>query len=151
MMNSRELEQIETLEPVTRAKVKSIIEWSEGVLEEYPYRLSLPGFVDGYPCFRTEEQQYRLYLKGRPELPGGSKGGKVTWKDGKTSKSYHQTGRAIDIGLRYKSGSQRFMYLSDCPEVAADLFRYIASKFQDEGFEWGDTWEWKDSNHFQLP
>lgn len=145
----KELEHIETLEEDTKKKVKKIVEWSELVLGDTKYRLSLPDYFSGYPCFRTAEQQYSLFLKGRPHLEGGKKGGVVTHTDGYDKKSYHQSGKAIDIGIRLRDGKKSFLYYDKCPAEAKAVFDLVVEKFKEEGFEWGGDWNWKDWNHFQ--
>lgn len=148
-MVEKEWQLIELLEPETRARVKRIVEWSEILLDESPYRLSLPDYISGFPTLRTAEQQYSLYLKGRPELEGGKRGGKVTYTDGYKKKSYHQSGKAIDIGLRFRKGSESFIYYDQAGRTAKEIFNLVIMRFKAEGFEWGGDWTWKDWNHFQ--
>lgn len=84
--------------------------------------------------FRTTADQQALYAKGRT-VPGSI----VTWIDGVTYKSNHQSGNAIDIAFKGD-----YLYPSDYKE-----WRKVADIAKAFGIEWGyDLWG-VDKPHFQ--
>jgi len=90
--------------------------------------------------YRTAEQQNELYQQGR------SKEGKIiTNADGYKKKSFHQSGKAVDI-VCYKDGSITWEQ-----EIFAEVMEhimYIASLRYNTRLTWGG--KWGDSPHIQL-
>ena len=105
---------------------------------------------------RTAEEQFELYKKGRRDVGNNQwlitdKSKVVTYKDGYTKKSNHQSGMAIDV-IPYPGGWQAdeklFFELAGVVKAAA----YLLKKYGDisHDIDWGyDLWGW-DLAHFQL-
>lgn len=94
--------------------------------------------TDGH---RTLDQQYQLYLIGRPWLKGGKKGNAVTWVSGKGS--MHTWGLAIDI-----APMMRVSVLGYTIEWG-DLGK-LAPIAQELGFDWGFAIWGTDKPHFHY-
>lgn len=94
--------------------------------------------TDGY---RTLADQWRLYLKGRPYLTGGSAGKPVTWVAGQYS--WHTHGLAFDIAplIRFEV----LGYTVDYPQLTA-MSRYATEL----GFDWGYAVWGTDKPHFMY-
>ena len=95
---------------------------------------------------RTEEEQKRLYAKGRTGL-----GEIVTYKDGVNSKSNHQLGLAVDV-VPYPinwGDAERFRRLGWFVKgVAVTLKRY--GQIEND-INWGGDWkQFVDLPHYQI-
>jgi len=103
---------------------------------------------------RTVTEQFELFKKGRT-LVGDkwiiTSGGKVvTYKDGTTSRSRHQSGNAIDI-IPFPTGYQNERRIFELAGVIKGV-AFLLRKYGDITYDidWGyDLWNW-DQNHFQL-
>ncbi len=101
-------------------------------IKESPYDFGIPRSGGK----RTEEEQYKLFLKGRSKADGFKK------------KSYHQSGKAFDV----------FAYVDDAASWDKEHLKPIAEhiiKVAKEDFdidlEWGGNWRsFKDMPHFQI-
>lgn len=155
----RENKIIDGLEPSTRTKVRRFVAWCERFLEGTRYRISIESFYKPWISgMRTVFQQRELYDQGRTK-PGR----KITNCDGVRKKSYHQSGKAIHLGLRWKRSNAD----SSGPEIptgrwirhqsrgesseARQLFEAIAAEAKKRGFVWGGDWKnLRDYHHFEL-
>jgi len=83
---------------------------------------------------RTIKEQAALFTAGKSKA------------DGRTNKSYHQTGRALDV-YAYVDGKASWDKLHLALIAAAML--QAASEL---GYRltWGGLWKWQDMPHFQL-
>ena len=109
--------------------------------------------------FRTEQEQYALYCQGRESLdivnearklagmsplPASENTYTVTKCDGKTTKSPHQSGLAVDIvpahgGVPYWPAENDIAWAP------------IAQAMKAHGFKWGGEWEsFRDCPHYQM-
>jgi peptidoglycan L-alanyl-D-glutamate endopeptidase CwlK len=105
---------------------------AEEALKISPIDFGIPEFGG----LRTAEEQQQLFLAGKSQL------------DGVTRKSYHQTGRALDV-YAYVDGKASWDELHLAMVAAAML--QTASKLGID-LQWGGLWEsFKDMPHFQLP
>ncbi len=95
--------------------------------------------TDGW---RTISDQWNLWLKGRPWLPGGTRERVVTFSDGLEKKSHHQSGRAADccFVVDGKPSWDEALPWQDYGEAA-----------EAAGLEWGGRWTTPDKPHVQLP
>jgi peptidoglycan L-alanyl-D-glutamate endopeptidase CwlK len=95
---------------------------------------------------RTAQEQNNLFHK-KP---------RVTWLDGFSKKSYHQSGKAFDIFIYDEHGA-----CWACTEKYRDVAKVIKAEFSlmvEEGvfdkdvvFSWGGDWtKFKDLPHFQI-
>ena len=94
---------------------------------------------------RTEEEQAKLYAKGR-ETPGKI----VTYCDGRERRSKHQSGNAVDVGpwpLNWNREEDFIKMGWYIKGVANMLRRYGAIENE---IEWGGDWNFKDLPHFQI-
>jgi len=101
-------------------------------IKESPYDFGIPRSGG----MRTEEEQYKLYLKGRSRADGFKK------------KSYHQTGKAFDI-FAYVDGEASWEK-EHLTEIAKHIIKVAKDKFNVD-LEWGGNWRnFKDLPHFQI-
>lgn len=85
---------------------------------------------------RTAEQQNKLYHNGKSQL------------DGYDKKSYHQTGRALDV-YAFVDGKASWDK-SHLTTIAAAMLQ--AANELDHNLEWGGHWvNFVDMPHFQIP
>lgn len=93
---------------------------------------------------RTAETQYDIFVNGNG----------ATQRDGYTKKSYHQTGKALDIVAAGKTIEQ--MYDIDSLEHIMEVAEVVWCEMQEEGLtegytlELGGHWSWKDRPHYQI-
>lgn len=150
---------VDSLAGPMRAKLRPYIRWAENLLDGTRYRLTIPSFsIPWMPGLRTAEQQAQLYARGRT-----APGEKVTNADGVRRTSYHQTGMAVHLGLRYRradassSGPEvpvgRFIAHQskvECSE-ARELFLLLVQEAERRGFTWGGRWRsLRDYHHFEI-
>lgn len=92
---------------------------------------------------RTTSEQKALYALGR------TKAGKiVTYADGVTNKSYHQSGKAVDI-YAYVDGKANWESKYYEP-IARHIIKVAKNEF-DIDLKWGGDWtSFKDLPHFQI-
>ena len=83
---------------------------------------------------RTIKEQAALFTAGKSKA------------DGRTNKSYHQTGRALDV-YAYVDGKASWDKLHLALIAAAML---QASSELGYRLTWGGLWKWQDMPHFQL-
>jgi len=84
---------------------------------------------------RTTEDQAKLFTSG------------VSKADGRTNKSYHQTGRALDV-YAYVDGKASWdkLHLSHIATAMLQASAQLGYKL-----EWGGLWNsWQDMPHFEL-
>jgi len=84
---------------------------------------------------RTTEDQAKLFTEG------------VSKADGRTHKSYHQTGRALDV-YAYVDGAASWdkLHLSHIATAMLQASAQLGYKL-----EWGGLWNsWQDMPHFEL-
>ncbi|AGH56772.1 D-alanyl-D-alanine carboxypeptidase [Cellulophaga phage phi19:2] len=118
-----------------------IIELVKRSLEKSEHDFGIP--TDGGK--RTAQQQNNLFHK-RP---------KVTQLDGFKKKSYHQSGKAVDIFI-YDEHGACWNCISKYKDVAKImkaefLLMKEEGKFKGENLEWGGDWtRFKDYPHFQI-
>lgn len=92
--------------------------------------------IEGY---RSEERQKELYAQGRTK-PGRI----VTYKNGTTNESNHQSSMSVDLGV-FKGGK----YLENPPSAILSYWGHCARK---QGLEWGGDWKsFKDTPHVEWP
>jgi peptidoglycan L-alanyl-D-glutamate endopeptidase CwlK len=85
--------------------------------------------------FRSTQDQAELYTSGKSKC------------DGRTNKSYHQTGKALDV-FAYVDGKASWDTLHLTTIATAML--QSASQLGIE-LQWGGLWRsWKDMPHFQI-
>ena len=100
--------------------------------------ISLSNIDFGIPStggLRTTEDQAKLFTAG------------VSKADGRTNKSYHQTGRAIDV-YAYVDGKASWEK-EHLALIAAAMLQ--ASAQLGHKLEWGGLWNsWQDYPHFEL-
>lgn len=93
--------------------------------------------------FRTTAEQQALYAKGRT-APGKI----VTYADGVKNKSYHQSGKAVDI-YAYINGKANWETKYYEP-IARHIQEVAKNKFG-VNLQWGGDWtKFKDYPHFQI-
>jgi len=83
---------------------------------------------------RTIKEQAALFTAGKSKA------------DGRTNKSYHQTGRALDV-FAFVDGKASWDKLHLALIAAAML---QASSELGYRLTWGGLWKWQDMPHFQL-
>lgn len=84
---------------------------------------------------RTTEDQVLLFTAGKSQC------------DGRTNKSYHQTGRAVDV-YAYVDGKASWDHLH-LTHIATAMLQ--ASAQLGYKLEWGGLWNsWQDMPHFEL-
>jgi peptidoglycan L-alanyl-D-glutamate endopeptidase CwlK len=108
-------------------------------IKQSPYDF---GIASGY---RSTEEQQKLYSYGRYEPYLHKK--IVTYADGVNKKSYHQTGKAVDI-YAYIDGKASWD-----AKYYEPIARHIQNVAQEFGvdLEWGGDWtRFKDLPHFQI-
>lgn len=89
---------------------------------------------------RDSAYQQRLYAQGRT-TPGKI----VTYKNGTTNPSEHQSGKAADIAIRDPHGR----YLNNPPDA---IYQYYGHLARANNLDWGGDWTgFKDYGHVQLP
>jgi len=106
----------------------------------------------------TEVEQYKKYLQGRPELPGGTKGSKVTPISGKPGdESTHQYGEGADV-IFTKDGKMapyvdRTKKHQPPNKLGERLYAILGRIAEQKGLEWGGRWKGDrvDFPHVQLP
>ena len=85
--------------------------------------------------FRTTEEQAKLYTAGKSKC------------DGRNNKSYHQTGKAVDV-FGYVDGKASWDTLH-LTTVATSMLQ--ASAQLGHELKWGGLWKsWQDYPHFEL-
>lgn len=105
---------------------------AEGALKISPIDFGIPEFGG----LRTAEDQQALHLQGKSKC------------DGVVKKSYHQTGRALDV-YAYVDG--KASWDKEHLAVIAAAMLQTAAKLGIE-LEWGGLWtSFYDGPHFQLP
>lgn len=122
-LSSRSLSRLEGVDPRLREILKYAIYIS-------PIDFGIP--PDG--GLRTAERQRELYLE------------KASKCDGYSLKSYHQTGKAVDV-YAFVDGSASWDE-DHLTAVAAAVLQ--ASMKLGHRIEWGGLWDFKDMPHFQL-
>ena len=157
-MIPRDMVQLRTLDPAARASALEIWAECDALLDGTGYCLSLAGPSS---CLRTFEEQAALWAIGRRLVDGQwmldpAQGPIVTKCDGVRHKSRHQSGRAVDCGIREVApalGMGRFWYDEpDSPSRARGLFCQVVGAFVKHGWRWGGEWKsFPDRNHFELP
>ena len=150
-MTPQEYDLLETLDPDVLAAMLAVDRAMADVLRDTEYTLGLAGETS---CKRSAEVQTGLYAKGRRYVEGSGweivdKARVVTYCDGLLRKSYHQTGRAVDAGLRRKGV---FVWDSEHADGEAhELFLILVDEMKARGFEWGGEWRtFPDRHHFQM-
>jgi hypothetical protein len=106
----------------------------------------------------TEVEQYKKYLQGRPELPGGTKGPIVTPLSGKPGEeSTHQFGEGADV-IFIKDGKQadyidRTKSHQPPNKLGERLYAILGRIAEQKGLEWGGRWKGNENDppHVQLP
>lgn len=121
---------------------KRIIKLIERVIKKSTHDFGIPN--EG--GFRTAQEQNNLFHK-RP---------KVTNLDGFKNKSYHQSGMAFDIFVYDEHGA-----CWECIDKYLDIINVFKEEFEqmkhgeclfeeNEFFESGSDWRWKDYPHMQV-
>lgn len=127
--------RLSALYPSFREKVERVL----AAMNAYAAK-NMPGYtwkvIEGY---RTAKYQNELYQKGRTR-PGSI----VTFKDGYTAESNHQSSLAVDIApmhgydVEWGVDSKHWDYLGHC--------------YRAEGLTWGGSWEnLRDMPHGEWP
>ena len=156
MIAPRDLEQLRTLAPDVLESALRIWAEADAILAGTGLALSLAG---PHSCARTAAEQHAIYEQGR-KLVGrrwAVVGPVVTKCDGTRRKSDHQTGRAVDLGLRDESptpGMGKFWWddPKSTPERVRGLYCQIVGLFLHHGWRWGGDWQtFPDRHHFWLP
>lgn len=98
-----------------------------------------PGFtakmIEG---FRTQAYQQELYAQGRTK-PGKI----VTYRDGVTNRSNHQSSLASDVGI--------FKGAEYIEEPAQDIVDYYGHCVRAHDLKWGGDWHTPDQPHAEWP
>jgi len=106
--------------------------------------------IKDYDCtvicgLRTQEEQQKLYAKGRYE-PGNI----VTYKDGVDRRSKHQDGTAVDVvpwpidwddEVRFREFGWFVLGVANTLKRDGQI---------DNDIKWGGHWQFKDYPHFEL-
>lgn len=107
---------------------------------------------------RSEAEQYAYWLQGRADLETVNEArlkanmrpimeaenrSVITHCDGKTVKSRHQGGRALDV-VPCKNGNPVW------PRKSDRRWYQISSVFKSYGFEWGGDWQFWDPAHYEM-
>ena len=124
-LSKRSLRRLKGVEPLL------IAIFVEGI-KDCPHDFGIPM----HGGLRTSEEQNNLFKQ------------KLSKADGYTKKSYHQTGRAIDI----------YGYVDDSATWDEEILKTIARHLQEVALkryavtlEWGGDWKsFKDMPHFQI-
>ena len=127
--------RLEHLAPDFRAKVEAIL----ADLKLYAAK-NMPGYswkvIEGY---RTAAYQNELYQKGRTK-PGSI----VTFKDGYTAESNHQSSLAVDIAPVHGFHVEW--------NVESRHWEYLGHLARAQGLEWGGDWKkLRDMPHVEWP
>lgn len=137
------LERIQLLHPKLRDEVEHI------------YRSQIvPALTGRAICrfaytLRTFAEQDALYAQGRTKLfdSNGNRLGIVTKAKG--GQSLHNYGLALDIVLIIDGKSASWNEVLDYDKDGKADWIEVASILQQNGWEWGGKWKFKDSPHFQ--
>ena len=126
---------------------KRLISLLKKVLKKSEYDFGVPE----YGGLRTPQQQNNLYHR-KP---------KVTNLDGFHYKSYHQTGKAMDLFMLDENGAcwdtciEKYNYIAELMKSTFAEMKESGTFEENEFLEWGGDWKqtWKqnkDRPHFQL-
>jgi hypothetical protein len=139
-VNPQEVAILNDLDPAILGIAWRLVGYSEVVLEDTSYRLSVPSYSKPwYSGRRTEAQQKAFFERGLSRLDGSSQ-----------QRSKHQSGRAIHFGLRYRQGG-RWISHDDAPQEAREVFLILVRKAESYGLTWGGRWRrLRDYHHFEL-
>lgn len=118
-----------------------IIQLVERVLKKSPHDFGIPS--NGGK--RTAEEQNALYHL----VP------RVTWLDGYSKKSYHQSGNAVDIFIYDEHGAcwdctDKYHEVADLMKIEFDLMKCEGCFSENEIFRWGGDWKQRDLPHFEV-
>lgn len=130
-LSAKSRQRLEGVNPV-------LIQIIEAAIITSPIDFGIP--PDG--GLRTTERQQELYAQGRTKA-----GKKITWVDGVTKKSKHQSGEAFDI-YAYVNGAASWD-ANHYPPIAAHVIEVARDQFGVD-LEWGGEWVKQDLPHFQL-
>ena len=130
VLSTKSRQRLEGIKPV-------LIQIIEAAIITSPIDFGIP--QDG--GLRTTERQQELYAQGRTKA-----GKKITWVDGVTKKSRHQSGDAFDI-YAYVDGKASWD-----PKYYAPIAKHLQEVAKTFGvdLEWGGEWTKQDLPHFQI-
>ena len=152
-MRVRDRKLMEGLEEETRNNAMLGFGAMEVRLQSSMYYLSVVGH---HPCLRTAEQQHKLYERGRFEKFHGiwfiDRPEKVvTYKDGYIKKSRHQSGKAMDVILRYRFSDAVIWANKKMGKEARKCWELVTLEFERLGFKCGIFKKnFSDANHFEY-
>ena len=132
--------------PVLSAKSRQRLEGIKPVLIQIIEEAIITSPIDfGIPPdggLRSTARQQELYAQGRTKA-----GKKITWVDGVTKMSRHQSGDAFDI-YAYVDGKASWD-----PKHYAPIAKHLQKVAKEQfgiNLEWGGEWSKQDLPHFQI-
>ncbi len=134
-MKKQEKDVVLSIEPAHAAEVLAVMQWANGVLLAGSlYVATIPSYTDPQVSGKRSVERQLAYIEK----------GYSWWNPANVERAPHVQGKAIHIGLRYRS-TGRYIAWDWMSTEARQVFLLIVEKMKSKGWRWLGK---KDPEHF---